>query len=224
MVSRALLSAVGALCVPLLGADGLITMAAGKRPAKAAAGGKGFGPKRPSLAEVVASIKTRLPAEAATSFLCACGSGDTYAACCEPYHSGASVVSTAERLVRARYSAFTYRLPAYVVNTTHPLNRDYNADPVQAVQTLDRQGMFDSFEFVNLDIVRAEEASSAEHFVSFTVTLRASRDDGQIAQGQELRVSERSRFLPTSDGASWLYASGEVRALVDGLEDAVLNP
>ncbi|KAG8470383.1 hypothetical protein KFE25_008804 [Diacronema lutheri] len=208
----------------LLHADGLVTMmAAGRRGGKAGGtSGKGFGSKPPSLGDVIRATKTRAPADAAST-PCACGSGAAYAACCQPYHDGEAVATTAERLVRTRYTAFCYRLPAYIVSTTHPTNRDFNPNAVDAVRALDRRGMFDSFEFVGLEIGSVEEQSSEERFVAFTVTLRALESDGGIAKGSELRVSERSRFLPRSDVAGWLYASGEVRAQVEGLEDALLN-
>lgn len=213
------------LCFTSFGlADGLITMAAAKKGGKGGAfKGKGFGFKQPTLADAVSSIKSRLP-ERPESTACACGSGEPYAACCEPYHLGLRVASSAERLIRTRYSAFAYRLPVYIVNTTHPVNRDYRADTVEWVRLLDAHGMFDSFEFESLVIGGDEGAAADERFLDFTVTLRAAQNDGGgIAAGQELTVSERSRFLPTADGSGWLYASGEVRAQVDGLENAVLN-
>ena len=208
------------VCIGL--ADGLITMAAKKGGSGGAFKGKGFGFKQPTLADVVSSITSRLP-EHPESAVCACGSGEPYAACCQPYHLGLRVATSAERLIRTRYSAFAYRLPVYIVNTTHPVNRDYRADTIEWVQLLDARGMFDSFEFESLVIGGDEGASADERFLDFTVTLRAAENDGGIAAGQELTVSERSRFLPNADGSGWLYASGEVRAQVDGLENAVLN-
>lgn len=200
-----------------------LTVVAGKG-FRGVAGGKGFGTRAPTLADVLLPMKTRLPVD--SSVPCACGSGEPYAECCAPYHRGEVLPAAAERLVRTRYSAFAYRLPAYVVNTTHPLNRDYEKDTVRAVKALDRRGMFDSFEFVELAITSTEEDSSEERFATFTVTLRASKDAAAegVVKGQELRLRERSRFLPTADGSSWLYAGGEVRALVDGIDDTVLNP
>ncbi len=54
---------------------------------------------------------------------CLCGSTLHYNECCEPYHKGARVPN-AEALVRARYSAFATQQYAYIVQTTHPLDRD----------------------------------------------------------------------------------------------------
>ncbi len=54
---------------------------------------------------------------------CVCGAASPYAACCEPYHKGAKV-PTAEALVRARYSAFALQNYDFIVQTTHPMDRD----------------------------------------------------------------------------------------------------
>jgi SEC-C motif-containing protein len=202
--------------------DGLITMGVKKGGKGGTFKGKGFGFKQPTLADVVASMKSRLP-EHPESTMCACGSNEPYGACCEPYHLGFRVAKSCERLIRTRYSAFAYRQPVYIVNTTHPVNRDYRADTIEWVELLDARGMFDSFEFESLVIGGDEGESTEERFLDFTVTLRAAENDGGITAGQELTVSERSRFLPNADGSGWLYASGEVRAQVDGLENAILN-
>ncbi len=52
--------------------------------------------------------------------LCPCKSREIYGLCCERYHSGKSVPETAEQLMRARYSAYFFRLVSYLVDTTHP--------------------------------------------------------------------------------------------------------
>ena len=39
--------------------------------------------------------------------LCLCGSGLTYADCCEPIISGKKDATTAQELMRSRYTAFT---------------------------------------------------------------------------------------------------------------------
>lgn len=41
--------------------------------------------------------------------LCLCHSGQTYQACCQPLHSG-QPAPNAERLMRARYSAYALKM------------------------------------------------------------------------------------------------------------------
>lgn len=211
---------------------GVAMHAAKRKPANSK--GRGFGPKPPSVDEILAGLTTRQP-EDATTTPCACGSGEPYAACCRPYHSGELRAESCERLIRARYSAFAYRLPGFIVDTTHPENRDYQEDKARWVSQLDRVGMFDSFEFVGLEIGggsagdaperegEGEGDDDTERFLDFRVELRATRDDGTIPEGSTMTVRERSRFLRDESGDVWLYASGEVKADVDGLENTVLN-
>ena len=55
--------------------------------------------------------------------LCACGSGEFYGDCCEPFHAGHMEAPTAVALVRSRYSAFVYGKINYLVETTFPASR-----------------------------------------------------------------------------------------------------
>ena len=55
--------------------------------------------------------------------LCPCKSRETYGTCCEPFHLGRAKPSTAEQLMRSRYSAYFFRLVDYLVATTHPDTR-----------------------------------------------------------------------------------------------------
>ena len=56
---------------------------------------------------------------------CSCGSGNTYAACCEPIITGKQTAETAEQLMRARYSAHVTVNVDFLYESTHP---DYRAD------------------------------------------------------------------------------------------------
>lgn len=55
---------------------------------------------------------------------CPCGSGASYAACCEPVISGAQPATTAEQLMRARYSAYVGAKMDFIFETTHPAHRE----------------------------------------------------------------------------------------------------
>ena len=56
--------------------------------------------------------------------LCPCKSKQTYYDCCMPFHHGKTKPSTAEQLMRSRYSAYFFRRVEYLVDTTHPDTRD----------------------------------------------------------------------------------------------------
>lgn len=55
---------------------------------------------------------------------CFCGKSKAFFECCQPYILGVSLPSTAEELMRSRYSAFSTGSLAYLIQTTHPECRD----------------------------------------------------------------------------------------------------
>ena len=173
----------------------------------------------PTLEQVCAGFKSRLPDESLYATTpCPCG-GASYATCCRPYHSGEALVEAPEKTLRSRYSAFAYRLPAHIIATTDRSSADYRADKVAWARQLNRESMFDSYSFERLEVGKLEDGADAgEQFLSFTVELQPL-DAGQASQAPPLRFSERSRFLRDAQGA-WLYAGGDVTA--EG-SDIVLN-
>ena len=48
---------------------------------------------------------------------CPCGSGRDYSACCEPIIKGTSLATTAEELMRARYTAYEKQEIDFIINT-----------------------------------------------------------------------------------------------------------
>jgi len=127
-------------------------------------------------------------------------------------------------VLQTRYSAFAYRLPAYVIHTTHPECRDWRPNKVDWIKDLDKQGMFDSYDFVALE-PGEEEPGDKEAHITFQVRLKAkgTGPGGESIAGQETIISERSRFLYDGEPLCWRYAGGEVKSDVSGLDDVVLN-
>src|SRR6201992_2121376 len=58
---------------------------------------------------------------------CPCGPGDDYDTCCGRLHGGAPA-STAEQLMRSRYSAFAVGDTKYLLRTWHPSGRPRTLD------------------------------------------------------------------------------------------------
>lgn len=59
---------------------------------------------------------------------CPCLTGLPYNECCGPLHSGAASATTAEHLMRSRYSAYAVEDPAYLMRTWHPDTRPSEID------------------------------------------------------------------------------------------------
>jgi SEC-C motif-containing protein len=128
--------------------------------------------------------------------------------------------------LQSRFSAFAYRLPGYIIETTHETCRDFQEDKIAWAKDLNKQGMFDSYDFVELMAGEEESGSTSttdeeEAFVDFRVRLRANAKTGKYMEGEEMVIMERSRFL--KDETGWKYAGGDVRTDVAGIEDVVLN-
>eukprot|EP00550_Attheya_septentrionalis_P003863 CAMPEP_0198285868 /NCGR_PEP_ID=MMETSP1449-20131203/5116_1 /TAXON_ID=420275 /ORGANISM="Attheya septentrionalis, Strain CCMP2084" /LENGTH=225 /DNA_ID=CAMNT_0043983475 /DNA_START=94 /DNA_END=771 /DNA_ORIENTATION=+ len=189
----------------------------------AAASNKGFGAAPAQVFdEVVSRFKTRIPEDAPSS-PCPCGSGATYAKCCAPYHGGEKFAESATAVLRSRFTAFTWRIIPYVIDSTHPTCRDYMENRIKWAEDLNAGGMFDSFDFVSLEPgPETPGENEKEAFIEFKVRLRANKDCEDALKGQETVICENSRFL-CDDNGKWAYSSGDVTSQVEGLEDAILN-
>lgn len=133
---------------------------------------------------------------------CPCYSGKKYKKCCRPYHSGRSV-PTPEALVRARYSAYALGLADFIMETTHPDNKDYehNFDawrPRIEGYTLRNQ-------FNELEILSAEGNE---------VSYQANMMDFHI---RPIIFTEESVFEQV-DG-EWMYLSGDAKTEEINLEE-----
>jgi SEC-C motif-containing protein len=121
---------------------------------------------------------------------CPCGLPATYADCCGRLHSGKAAASTAEALMRSRYSAFAVEDEPYLLRTWHPGNRP-------------RRVEFDpGTRWTGLDILGTTEGTAFH--TTGTVTFRAGYAHG----GQAGELRERSRFV-RHEGA-WVYVDGDV--------------
>lgn len=65
--------------------------------------------------------------------ICPCGSGNTYSECCEQIISGSRPATTAEQLMRARYSAYVFAQMDFVFESTHPDHRQVRSRRHQRV-------------------------------------------------------------------------------------------
>ena len=109
----------------------------------------------------------------------------TYAACCEPYHSGQRIAPTAEVLMRSRYSAFVLENATYLSATWHPSTRPQRIDftPGQDWQLL-----------------RVLNAVTDGDRATVEFTARSRID------GHSHVLHEVSRFV--REGGRWLYVDG----------------
>jgi SEC-C motif-containing protein len=126
---------------------------------------------------------------------CPCGSGESYATCCEPIITGKQLAETAEQLMRARYSAHVKVDVDFLYATTHP---DYR-------QNYDHKGTkswAEKSEWQGLEIVgttaggSTDEEGEVEFIARFRDTegLRSHHERGQFKRQKK----------------KWLFTEGEM--------------
>lgn len=125
---------------------------------------------------------------------CPCGSKLPYPKCCGRFHSGRLTASTAEELMRSRYSAFCLQLPDYLFTTLHPTRR--KPDELANLQRAVTQGNWTGLEIVSK---RQGEIGDEQGYVAF----RAHHEE----QEQASVLEENSRFV--KEKGTWFYVDGE---------------
>lgn len=120
---------------------------------------------------------------------CPCQSGQTYSICCAPLHQLKQQATTAEQLMRSRYSAFVMQQTAYLQATLHPSQH-------QANDIASLQHTMESTQWLGLRIV-ASTASADEAEVEF-IAFYQQNPIGQL--------HERSRFIRQHN--RWFYVDG----------------
>lgn len=123
---------------------------------------------------------------------CPCGSGRTYAACCEPFHAHSASPRTAEQLMRARYSAFALGDADYLLETWYPGT---------CPRTIVLEG---ELEWTGLKILRTEGGSAFES--TGVVEFEASYIVHKRRRSVPGRMHEVSRFV--CEDMVWHYLDG----------------
>ena len=118
---------------------------------------------------------------------CFCGSDQPFSRCCGPVIKGTIVASSAEKLMRSRYSAYVTRAVDYLIATTHISKRAQFSK-----KEIDRWAKTNSWQ--RLEIIHAD---------TFTVEFKAYFRD-RTAKPQVHH--EKSTFV--FEEASWYYLDG----------------
>lgn len=126
-----------------------------------------------------------------TNTTCPCNANMLYSKCCQPYHTNIKLPTTAEQLMRSRYSAYVLKLTDYINNTWHKSTRPNiaalkNDQPIQ---------------WIKLVINKTWDSNNAnEAFVDFDAFYEVN--------GKLERMHEVSRFIYSEQ--KWFYIDGKV--------------
>ncbi|HKU78019.1 MAG TPA: YchJ family metal-binding protein, partial [Pyrinomonadaceae bacterium] len=123
---------------------------------------------------------------------CPCGSGATFADCCEPIINGTRESQKAEELMRARYSAFVTHAIDFIVASTHSRTRkEIDLDFVREWSGTST--------WHGLEILEVKEVNENKAFVSFEARF--------TQKGEDLTHREKSVF-EREDG-EWRFVTGD---------------
>lgn len=126
---------------------------------------------------------------------CPCGSSHSYQACCQPLHDDDLPASSAEQLMRSRYSAFFLGKVKYLIDTLHPDSRQLD-DAKMLEQSIKET------QWLGLRIIAHKTLSQTA-----TVEFVGFYQDKPIGQ-----LHERSRFVKHND--QWFYVDGEILSTI----------
>ena len=123
---------------------------------------------------------------------CPCGSGQSYADCCQPLIKGDQQARSAEALMRSRYSAHVKSEIDYIQNTTHSSQRA-QVDR-KRLETWTRRS-----EWLGLEIVSAEGGpEDTEGTVEFIARYRE----------KEKRVNHHEIATFVQEDGTWYFKDG----------------
>jgi SEC-C motif-containing protein len=120
---------------------------------------------------------------------CPCGSGAAFGACCLPLHRGEGQATTAEQMMRSRYSAFAVGDAEYLWRTWHPRTRPESVE-------IDPEVVW-----TGLEIVRCVDGGPVD--TDGEVEFRASYLEGTRTG----TLHELSRFAVRA--RRWFYVDGD---------------
>ena len=129
--------------------------------------------------------------------ICPCGSGKSYGECCEPIIKGTKLASTAEELMRARYSAYEKHEIDFIIESCH---REEGVNEIDREAT---RSWSEESTWQGLKIIRTEKGgtSDTEGVVEFeAVYVRKGLKD----------VHHETAAFKKIDG-KWLYSSGNLK-------------
>lgn len=121
--------------------------------------------------------------------LCPCGLSSSYQGCCGRFHTDSAIATTAEQLMRARYSAYALALEDYLLATWHASTRPTSLDFSDTAKT----------KWLGLEIKRHLKIDDRHAQVEFVARYKTG---GQSA----VRLHEISDFV--LEEGRWFYVSG----------------
>lgn len=125
--------------------------------------------------------------------LCPCHSNKMFKDCCQPFINGTKKVTTAEQLMRSRFSAYAIKAINYIVKT-YAISQQHDRLESEVSEWAN------DTKWVNLEILNADESNNSQRFVEFKASY--------INNNSLSLMHERSRFILEND--QWRYIDGDI--------------
>lgn len=132
-----------------------------------------------------------------TKDLCPCGSGKTYAECCEPIIKGTKKAPTAESLMRARYTAYEKQEIDFIINTCE------DSDEVAEIDRKATEDWSKNSTWHGLQILRTEKGTESDE--EGVVEFEATYTRKQIRDVHH----EMAYFKKINE--EWVYSVGQLK-------------
>jgi SEC-C motif-containing protein len=126
--------------------------------------------------------------------ICPCGSERGYNECCQPLIEGAQKATTAETLMRARYSAYVKTAVDFIIDTTHASQR--GSYTPEGIRKWSRNSEWRGLTIVHTEGGGPEDDEGVVEFVA-----------RYIEKGKTVNHHEIARFRREEDG--WFFYDGE---------------
>lgn len=127
---------------------------------------------------------------------CYCCSGKTFAECCQPFIKGISKPSTAEELMRSRYSAYAAIEIEYLLRTTHPSTRKFHDS--KTIKEWAESGQWQKLEIISTEQGGIKDKKGKVEFKAYYLNA-----------GNQLQIHhEHSNFA--RELGKWFFVDGKV--------------
>lgn len=124
--------------------------------------------------------------------VCACGTGEFYAQCCQPYHLFQAFPATAEKLMRSRYTAFNLGLADYLKETCDDYTRPGNIEFTLGLK----------WQKLTINGRKKGRKKDSEGWVTFIAYFEHNDEKGYLHEKSYFVKDERDH---------WVYVNGEIK-------------
>jgi SEC-C motif-containing protein len=127
---------------------------------------------------------------------CYCSSGKEFENCCQPFIEGAMKPTTAEELMRSRFSAYALGAVEYLLRSTHPRARKFH--DAESIKKWARSNDWQSLEIVSKTLGAVTDKKGVVEFRAYYLD---SNKQPQIHH-------ERSNFA--KELGRWFFVDGTI--------------